>query len=286
MTIKEFKSQLINDISHLYDVEEASQIVSWLLEDRLQLSRIKLLNSLHSTLDQSHLNQLQLDAACLMQSMPIQQIVGYAEFYGLKIGVNAHTLIPRPETEELVEWILQNNTHKNPFHILDIGTGSACIALALKQNWNSAHIYALDISEEALAQARKNAQTLDLPITFIQADILAHPLPFDISEMDIIVSNPPYIHLDEKTSMRPNVLQYEPHQALFVDDEEVLLFYKQISQLIRTHAKKTTQLYFEINEQYGQAIIELLIQQGFQQVQLKKDRQGKDRMVYALYLVN
>ncbi|MEI6313151.1 MAG: peptide chain release factor N(5)-glutamine methyltransferase [Bacteroidota bacterium] len=286
MTIKEFKSQLMSDICHLYDVEEASQIVSWLLEDRLQLSRIKLKNSIDTTLDQSQLDQLQLDAACLIQAMPIQQILGYTEFYGLKIGVNTHTLIPRPETEELLDWILQHNAHKNPFHILDIGTGSACIALALKKHWNSAQIYALDISEEALTQARKNAQQLQLPISFIQADILAPTLPFDISEMDILVSNPPYIHMDESATMRLNVLQYEPHQALFVEEEDVLCFYKSIMKKLVATAKKTTQLYFEINEQYGQAIVELLIQQGFQQVQLKKDMQGKDRMIYAVYLVN
>jgi release factor glutamine methyltransferase len=221
----------------------------------------------------------------LKKYRPIQYILGETEFYGLRFKVDENVLIPRPETEELVEWII--NKEKNPrtgYQLLDIGTGSGCIAIALAKHLPDAEIYALDISNEALEVARKNAQLNQADIHFFQHDILrSEPFAFPFSALtfDCIVSNPPYITEKEKTAMAKNVLDYEPHQALFVPQENPLLFYERIADFARNYLKENGSLYFETNSLYGKAAAKALEDKKFRSVKLIKDISGNDRILIA-----
>tara|TARA_B110000459_G_scaffold168962_1_gene188305 strand:- start:206 stop:1039 length:834 start_codon:yes stop_codon:yes gene_type:complete len=210
----------------------------------------------------------------LETNKPIQHIVGEADFYGLKFKVNEHTLIPRPETEELVQWILKNEFTS----ALDIGTGSGCISISLKKNKN-AEITAIDLSESALLVAKENAKINDVKINFLMQDILnTTTLP----KVDIIVSNPPYVLVKEKKLMLENVLYNEPHLALFVPNTNPLIFYKKIAELAFTSLPKNGLLFFEINERFGKEIVAMLSAIGFVDIELKKDINEKDRMIKAI----
>jgi len=212
---------------------------------------------------------------------PIQYIVGETEFYGLPFKVNRHTLIPRPETEELVEWIIsgQKLITNNPksITILEVGTGSGCIAISLAKNLPNSRIFALDVSVEALKIARENAEINEVEIEFFQTDILTvEDLP---KQFDIIVSNPPYVRELEKELMQQNVLRYEPESALYVANEDPLVFYRVISKLAKNHLKPNGTLFFEINEYLATEMIALLKSEGFQNIEINKDIFGKDRML-------
>jgi release factor glutamine methyltransferase len=213
---------------------------------------------------------------------PIQYILGETEFYGLKFKVNEQVLIPRPETEELVERVLRGCTHGTRCTILDIGTGSGCIAVALAKNLPEAKVYALDISEEALEIARQNAELNNVKVNFFQQDLFAPQLSIINYQLSIIVSNPPYIVPSEKQDMSSNVLDYEPHQALFVPEEQPLLFYERIADFGLTHLKDGGQLYFETGSRFGKAVAEMLREKGYQAVELFQDISGKDRIVEAV----
>ena len=205
---------------------------------------------------------------------PIQYILGKTEFYGLEFKVNKHTLIPRPETEELVDWILQEDFES----ALDIGTGSGCISISLAKN-SRAKISAMDVSVEALKIARENAQNNQEMIDFIQQDIFKlDTLP----KVDLIVSNPPYVLNSEKLKMKDNVIEFEPSSAVFVEDEDPLIFYKKISELAFMSLNDNGKLFFEINEQFGNEILSMLSQIGFVDIELKKDANGKDRMIKSV----
>ena len=211
----------------------------------------------------------------LKRQKPLQYILGETEFYGMKFKVNEHTLIPRPETEELVGWVLQEKFNS----ALDIGTGSGCISIALAKHSKST-ISAIDVSEVALKVAKENAAINEVKIDFIQQDILqTHSLP----KVDVIVSNPPYVLESEKQKMKANVSQYESHLALFTPDKEPLLFYKKIGNLAAKFLNCGGKLYFEINEQYGTEILEMLSKIGFVDIALKKDINDKDRMIKAIW---
>jgi len=211
----------------------------------------------------------------LKRQKPLQYILGKVEFYGLKFKVNKHTLIPRPETEELVDWILREDFNS----VLDIGTGSGCIAIALAKN-TTAQIAAIDNYEKALEVAKENAKLNKVNINFSMQDILKSS---SLSKVDVIVSNPPYVLEAEKQKMKANVLQYEPHLALFIPDKEPLLFYKKIGSLAAKSLNCGGKLYFEINEQYGAEILEMLSKIGFVDIALKKDINDKDRMIKAIW---
>jgi len=211
----------------------------------------------------------------LKTQKPLQYILGKTEFYGMKLKVNEHTLIPRPETEELVDWILKEDFNS----ALDIGTGSGCIAIALAKN-TTAQIVAIDNCEKALEVAKENADINEVRINFIQQDILEN---YSFPKVDVIVSNPPYILASEKQKMKDNVLQYEPYLSLFIPDKEPLLFYKKIRNLAAKSLNYGGKLYFEINEQYGDAISEMLSKIGFVDIALKKDINDKDRMIKAIW---
>lgn len=213
---------------------------------------------------------------------PMQQIIGHAYFYDLKLRVNEHTLIPRNETEELVDWIIKEHRNCADLKILDIGTGSGAIAIALALNLPHADIFAVDFSEGALEIAKKNSEQLKAGVTFEQKNILTSGLD---SLYDIIVSNPPYITKKEMVLMRNNILNYEPHSALFVEDEDPLLFYRRIAELSRTALTKSGTLYFEINENYGEECCSMLTELGFSNIILRKDLNSRDRMIKASYFV-
>lgn len=213
----------------------------------------------------------------LLRKRPVQYVLGEAWFAGMKFFVNEHVLIPRPETEELVEWINKGDT------ILDIGTGSGCIPVALKKKYPDTLVYACDISEGALQVAQANANTNNTAIGFIHCDVLNKNEWHKLPEADIIVSNPPYIPLDEKASMHENVLEFEPHLALFVSNEDPLIFYKAIADLAKSKLKRNGVIYFEIHEDLGSSVQHLLESKNFRHVELKKDLQGKDRMIRAVY---
>jgi release factor glutamine methyltransferase len=219
---------------------------------------------------------------------PIQHILGKAHFYGLEFSVNEHTLIPRPETEELVDMMLRNiknNPKKEPLRILDIGTGSGCIAISLQKHLPNANVYALDVSEKALNVAKKNAKMNQVSVQFTQADVLSLQdlNVFDEADLqfDIIVSNPPYVRDLEKAEMQKNVLEYEPNLALFVADDNPLIFYDTIANLAKAHLVNGGSLYFEINQYLGEEMKHLLEEKGFLNVAIHKDTFGVDRIAVA-----
>lgn len=248
----------------VYGPVEAREIAFWILEEEAGLSRSDVL----ACKDTKNISNIEIILQKLLKKEPIQYILGHTTWLGLDLNVNQHTLIPRPETAELVEWIEGNN-----LHVLDIGTGSGCIAIALKQRHPDWHVTGLDISVGALQVAQENARKNHVNINWIQADILADA---PNEKWDIVVSNPPYICEEEKATMDVNVLNYEPASALFVPDNDPLLFYRRIAQL-----KLGKQVYFEINERFGQQVCEMLDFNGYFDIELKCDYYGKERMVRA-----
>ena len=226
--------------------------------------------------------------ARLKNNEPLQHVLGYCEFYGRKFKCDGRALVPRPETEELVEWIASNwstvNSQQSTVKILDIGTGTGCIALSLAKELPEAKVSALDISKEALSLARENAELLSAKnVQFVQGDILNHSsLLIPHSSFQIIVSNPPYVRECEKANMEANVLDYDPHTALFVSDEDPLIFYRAIGEFALTHLAPNGALYFEINQYLGRETCDLLIGLGYRNVELKKDINNNPRMVKAI----
>jgi len=218
----------------------------------------------------------------IKNNIPIQYILGETEFYGLPFKVNESVLIPRPETEELVEWIQSENSVEKELNLLDIGTGSGCIAISLKSSAPNWSVDAFDISKDALLTATQNAMLNGVNVTFSEVDILNPPALID-RKWDIIVSNPPYVLESEKAGILPNVLNHEPHLALFVTDNDGLLFYRQIAQFAKQHLKQNGQLYFEINRMFGKMTVDLLESMGFCAVELRKDISGNDRMIKAVF---
>ncbi|HDP54555.1 MAG TPA: peptide chain release factor N(5)-glutamine methyltransferase [Bacteroidetes bacterium] len=211
---------------------------------------------------------------------PIQYILGETEFFGIRFKVNPSVLIPRPETEELVNWILSNDKTGFP-NVLDIGTGSGCIAIAIANNLPAAKVFAIDISAEAIAIAKENSMNANTSISFAQADILAIPKELKGSPFDIIVSNPPYVRESEKNTMQPNVLNNEPKSALFVSDSNPLVFYTAIAKTAKANLKPNGWVYCEINEALGKETADVFSKMGFTGIEIKKDINGKDRFIRA-----
>ncbi len=281
LKLKELKGNFTNSLSELYPSEEIQSFFNILCEKYLKLSRVEIALNPEREISEETFQTFQNALLRLKIFEPIQYITGETEFFGLPFKVNNHTLIPRPETEELVEWILSEIKNLQSsivnLKLLDIGTGSGCIAIALAKNLPDSRISALDISEEALKIARQNAEINGVEIDFFQADILETKiLP---KQFDVIVSNPPYVRELEKKLMRQNVLNFEPKSALYVADEDPLLFYRAISKLAKTHLKPNGKLFFEINEYLADELSELLKKNGFQNIEVKKDIFGKDRMI-------
>ncbi|MEQ8237709.1 MAG: peptide chain release factor N(5)-glutamine methyltransferase [Cyclobacteriaceae bacterium] len=264
-------------ITEIFGLGEAEQLINIAFEDALGISRIDR-QTKNPELDETQTSIMADIQQRLLNQEPIQQIVGKAQFFGYEFLINQHCLIPRPETEELVQLIIKST--KEPSSILDIGTGSGCIPIALKKSLRESTISAIDISRDALDVARKNAEKLAVDIDFQLQDILIEGLE---KKYTVIVSNPPYIPISDKKKMSKNVLEYEPEIALFVANEDPLIFYRRIAQLGRKHLLNNGQLYFEIHENYGQEVAALLSDLNYQTIEVHQDLNGKDRMISAKF---
>jgi release factor glutamine methyltransferase len=282
MKFKELAAKFINDLASPYDDEEAQAIFLIALNHYFKYSRADYLLKKEEEILPHQLLVFETVLQELQTGKPIQYILGETLFYGLTFKVNEFVLIPRPETEELVEWVLEKLTLHAPrptLNILDIGTGSGCIAISLKKNMPNADVTALDISSKALAIAKQNALLNEVNISFVEEDILKSHISYLKSQISVIVSNPPYITQTEKAQMHENVLANEPHSALFVSNERPLVFYEAIADFALINLEETGLLFFEINEYLGNETIEMLRGKGFKNIELKKDMQGKDRML-------
>ena len=285
--IRDYRAQFIQELLPIYDSVEAESFFYLILEERQQLKRIDLALNYDLTFSNEEIQRWNLILEQLKQEIPIQYLLGKTSFYGLDFEVNPAVLIPRPETEELVEWIIQStrcevrgtksDDVRRVIKILDIGTGSGCIAISLAKNIPNAQVFAIDVSEKALATAQKNAEINAVKVTFVEKNILETD---DLEQQfDIIVSNPPYVRELEKQEIKKNVLDNEPHLALFVDDNDALLFYKKIAELAQKSLSQNGQLFFEINQYLGKEMIDLLEKTGFKNIELRKDIYGNDRMI-------
>ena len=284
MKLKEIQAIYHKELDAIYGLDEVNSIFYLLIEAYYDFSRIQLALDPNFEITKQELEPLFDALKKLMQEEPIQYILGQTSFFGLPFKVNKHTLIPRPETEELVQWIIDviaSNHAKRPLSILDIGTGSGCIAIALAKHLPQAKITALDVSFDALKIAKQNAALNNVNIQCIQTNILevAHKVLNENTKFDIIVSNPPYVRELEKQQMKPNVLNNEPHLALFVKDENPLLFYNAITQFAVNNLSQNGMLFFEINEYLGKEMIQQLVENKFADIVLKQDIFKKDRMI-------
>jgi len=279
MKIREYRNYFIETLTPIYDSGEAESFFYLVLEDQKKLKRIDLALQPEAIFSEAEITIWNEILEKLKQYIPIQYIIGKTFFFGLEFEVNENVLIPRPETEELVDWIIKNNPQKTELKILDIGTGSGCIAISLAKNLPNATVSAIDVSGEALATAKRNADINDVKVNFILQDILQ--TTDLLQEFDLIVSNPPYVRNLEKEEIKQNVLDHEPHLALFVDDHDALIFYRKITKLAQKNLSKNGQLYFEINQYLSKEMMDLLEQYGFQQMELRKDIYGNNRMVFG-----
>lgn len=279
-SIRSIQDLFKEELKTIYPQREIESIIYILLEHLLNYSKIEIQLNKNEIIEQNVSEKLIIALRDLKKSIPIQYIVGETEFYDLIFKVNEHTLIPRQETEELVHTIINSNRVNAP-KILDVGTGSGCIPIVLAHNISNANVSAVDISAEAIVIAKENANLNKVTIDFHHRDFLRWEDYLWEKDYDIIVSNPPYVKESEKAMMEKNVLAYEPHTALFVDDNDPLIFYKRIAKFAKGHLKKGGRLYFEINEALGLEMIELHKSLGFSSVKLMKDLNGRDRMTYA-----
>lgn len=289
--------QLVKEgLQDIYDESENGTLAQLLVEEVAGFSRTDLLLSKTAMLTPEQVQVLQGFLHRLQQHEPLQYVLNKAWFYGMELYVDKNVLIPRRETEELVDWIVQDLKRdgfpvfeRGPsqadatrqLRILDIGTGSGCIALALKKTAPLAEVWGCDSSEEALNVARRNGASLDVRVDFQGINFLDEAQQTFLPLVDLIVSNPPYVPLRDKETMRKNVLDYEPHTALFVPDNDALLFYKAIARFAKRHLHPNGSIYLEIHEDLGEEVVELYKTEGYLQVELRKDMQGKERMVKA-----
>lgn len=285
MRLKDIQNSFHQELDDIYGINEVDSFFFILIDAFYGITRIKLAMDSGLAIDKS--DRLFKALERLKKQEPIQYILGSTEFSGLSFNVNSNVLIPRPETEELVDWILTNNPTTNTQQptILDVGTGSGCIAISLAKALKDARVYALDVSSEALKVAKENAELNNVTIHFLEADILKtgdgrlETESISNLKFDVIVSNPPYVRELEKEFMKPNVLNNEPHLALFVKDENPLQFYKAITEFAVNKLVDNGWLYFEINEYLGTDMIQLLKAHNFTNIELKQDIFKKDRMI-------
>lgn len=277
-TVSSISRDLQADLTSRYGEREAKAMVRLIFHALKGWNLTDMIIHADNEVSPFMLEKLQEIKRRLLKDEPIQYILGEASFYGMNLTVNRDTLIPRPETAELVDIIVSENKGSD-LNILDIGTGSGAIAIALSRNLKYPQVTALDISEGALDVARNNAERLKARINFIHADIFDWEPP--TNEFDIIVSNPPYIDDSEKNSMDRNVLDYEPHSALFVPDDNPLIFYSRIAEIGNNALKDNGRLYFEINPRHADQLVNLLNTFGYRNIETKKDTYGKLRFIEA-----
>lgn len=280
MTVALLKKEVIAAITPLYGKREASNIATLLIEKRTGIDKFTQVLNKHTVVENYDSSD---DVARLIKGEPIQYVLEEAWFYGNVFVVSRDTLIPRPETEELVDWVIKDNDQFRSQSILDIGTGTGCIPISLKIKLPNTTISGVDISEAALRIAKQNSVQLRANVSFIQMNFLDEANWPNLPQIDILTSNPPYIAEFEKDTMHQNVLNYEPHTALFVPNADPLLFYKAIKKFADGYLKKSALIYLELNELLGKETAQLFSSEGYC-VDLKKDMQGKDRMLKVLKL--
>ena len=284
MLLKQYKNHFFEALNSVHDANEIESFFFILIEYFHNLKRIDLALNPDFEISDEEVLKWEAIISDLKTEKPIQYSIGETWFYDSKFYVNEHTLIPRPETEELVDWIIKTHKSKDKIDklaVLDIGTGTGCIPISLKKNIPQAEVFAIDVSEEALKIAHKNAETNQVQINFILQNILETK---DLNQnFDVIVSNPPYVRNLEKQEIKKNVLEFEPHLALFVEDTDALLFYRKIAQLALKNLTANGLLFFEINQYLGKETVELLETLGFKNVELKKDIYGNDRMIKCTF---
>jgi len=280
---KELLHEVINELQNLYDDVEALAMATRYLHDRFHADRMKIALNAEIHIDKELLKH---DVELLKTGTPLQHVIGFTEFYGKRFKCNPHALIPRTETEELVHWILEHLNQLNgsssyhQINILDIGTGTGCIPISISLAHPKAEVWGYDVAQEALDLAKENNRLLKAKCQFTPHDILAEALTED--QFDIIISNPPYIPWKEKADMHTNVVAHDPELALFVPDDDPLLFYRVIAKKARVGLKDNGLLFFEIHEDYGEEVIKLLSEMNYQEIILREDINGKDRMIKAV----
>lgn len=267
----------------VYSASESSSLLYRLFEHFFGISRIQLVKQADMRLSESEMLKLHFAVKDLLLNKPIQYITGKLEFLDLELQIQEGVLIPRPETEQLVQIVMENiKTRNTELSILDIGTGSACIPIALKHQQKDLLMSAIDVSVDAIELAKRNAAAHQLRIDFKLMDVFSDSQMESLDKFDIIISNPPYVRNAEKKKMQKNVLDYEPELALYVSDDNPLLYYERIARLAKDMLKQHGELYFEINEYLGEEIRELLVNNGYQDIQILKDFNGRDRFAHAL----
>lgn len=277
MTLNSYKKWFNEQLQHLYDADEIKSMLTIVAYEVLGLSRVDLVLKDNESLSEAQIVQLNNVLSQLQQEIPIQYIFEKAYFYGYEFKVSPATLIPRRETEELVEWVLSemNRQPEKKWRVLDIGTGTGCIPISIKKEFPLAEIFAMDISTGALKIAKENAEKLNASVIFIEQNILSTT---QLDSYDIIISNPPYVRNLEKAEIKKNVLDYEPHLALFVEDNDPLIFYRKITQLAQKSLTENGLLFFEINQYLGEEM-QQMVSEYFKIIELRKDLQGNDRMM-------
>jgi release factor glutamine methyltransferase len=279
-SIIELKQDFRSRLDSIFAISEIDNFFYWIAEDVLNLKRIDISLSPNRQIDEDSLQKIFNYLDRLKQHEPIQYILGYTEFYGLKFNVNKNVLIPRPETEELVDWVIRDCKNHNGLRLLDIGTGSGCIPISIKKKLVNSHVYGLDISKEALKVAKTNAQLNRAEVHWIEQDVLKWmSIPIDL---DVIVSNPPYVKQEEKNQMFRNVLAYEPHLALFVENEDPLIFYQKICALAQNNKRPTT-VYFELNEFHKDEYMTMINAFKPKHFEFRNDFRGATRMLKCIF---
>lgn len=283
MTIHEAQQQLLFQLYHIYDDREAQSIADWVMEHITGWQKIDRVLNKKVKLSQPKLDELEQITQQLLAHKPVHYVLHQAWFQGMKLYVDENVLIPRPETEELVEWAAEeaSKIHSPGIKILDVGTGSGCIPIALKKKLPQAEIFGCDISDGALQVAFRNAEEQNTPINLLQVDFLQQEERDELPVFDVIVSNPPYISVNEKSEIDRHVVEYEPHTALFVPDDDSLVFYEHLAEFGRTHLAEKGFMMMEIHYLKGPVVKNLLESKGYV-VEIKKDLQGNDRMVRAI----
>ncbi|HPE57001.1 MAG TPA: peptide chain release factor N(5)-glutamine methyltransferase [Bacteroidales bacterium] len=280
--IGDIRSHYRLKLAQLYNDREADTLLFQLLSDITQMSKAHILSFPEKTISESELLRVHFGVKDLLKNKPIQYIIGNAEFYGLNFKVNSKVLIPRPETEELVEMVIKNIPENEPRKVLDVGTGSGCIAIAIKKLRPLCDILAIDISEFALEMAQQNAVLNNVQVQFKKVDFLKKNQVQLLPKFDIVVSNPPYVRNSEKLMMKKNVLDYEPLLALFVDDDNPLIFYEALASFCETNLQAGGMLFAEINQYLSAETEQLFTGNGFKNVNIEKDLFGNDRFLTVL----
>ncbi|WP_066830692.1 peptide chain release factor N(5)-glutamine methyltransferase [Rufibacter ruber] len=285
-TIGEVLAQLAQQLEQVYEQPEARTMSEWVLEHFLQTNRFGLMQKRAGAASEILLEQVRQAQQRLLRQEPLQYVLGEASFYGREFKVTPAVLIPRPETEELVQWVVKTYERHPEVRLLDIGTGSGCIPITLAAELEHAHVWGLDVSGDALEVAKRNALELGQRVEWLQQDILREVPGLPPYSLDAVISNPPYVLEQEKELMRENVLHHEPHLALFVPNEDPLLFYRRIAEVAQRLLKPGGRLFFEINEQFAQETVAMLQAQGYREARVRTDLRGKERMVAATWAGN